>query len=410
MADAPENGPEDESVKKGPVRQQSSLKQPIPKQFGKPILMPDKPTINIGRNIPPNGSDLILYSCDAEFSVGPMQSFVLDSLDAAVDDKVFIESDDSYEIRAVGELLLAGIVSIPNSNKNTQSSVAINSEDLIHENLHKFLLAQRLGFINSRIDSVWIPLLGTGSAGLSLTKSAEIIKAVIDIITGLISQQLKQINIALPKEISDEDEAKILEIFGVTPSEPPIDSSDTPSTAMPGYFYWDRPVKAGDDDVLGRNAIARIIGSKVGNLWRSREKDDTRPYAVHLSGRWGSGKSSILNFLEEHLRNDKSQWPDETGRTHQPTPKGWIVVNYNAWQMQDAGPAWWSLRNAVASQGYSALGWWRGPWLCATDWCWRRSQMLRPWLWVAFVFSYSSPCRSSSTHFPPRKNQLAHWG
>jgi len=78
------------------------------------------------------------------------------------------------------------------------------------------------------------------------------------------------------------------------------------------------------------------------------------PFMVHIAGRWGSGKSTILNFLGETLRQDKSLTPPLTGQVGE-TRKNWVVVDFNAWQHQAQRPAWWSLYNAVADQAASQL-------------------------------------------------------
>lgn len=150
---------------------------------------------------------------------------------------------------------------------------------------------------------------------------------------------------------------------------------------MPDQLHADTAVEGEDGDDLGRILIATNIAENIRKVWVEHHQEKSRPFAVHLSGRWGSGKSSILNLLRDKLENDKSYGDPSPGTTRAPAKKGWIVVEYNAWRMQDAGPAWWSLLNAVTDQGFGELGA-RGLWLRTRDRYWRSSQVARPWVLV----------------------------
>ena len=55
-------------------------------------------------------------------------------------------------------------------------------------------------------------------------------------------------------------------------------------------------------------------------------------FIVHLHGPWGSGKSSVLNFLEEALTTGDDDW---------------LVVRFNAWRDQRRQPPWWSLISCI---------------------------------------------------------------
>jgi KAP family P-loop domain len=62
---------------------------------------------------------------------------------------------------------------------------------------------------------------------------------------------------------------------------------------------------------------------------------------LNIHGSWGSGKTSLLNFLRDELLSKKD--PE------------WIVVEFNAWQNQQTGPPWLSLINAVFEQSVKRL-------------------------------------------------------
>ena len=60
----------------------------------------------------------------------------------------------------------------------------------------------------------------------------------------------------------------------------------------------DRPILAIDDDKLGRKTFVLQLASAL--------VDETSRLStgavIGLMGEWGSGKSSVLNFVEEHLK------------------------------------------------------------------------------------------------------------
>src|SRR4051812_26247730 len=70
-------------------------------------------------------------------------------------------------------------------------------------------------------------------------------------------------------------------------------------------------------------------------------------FLILLDGRWGTGKSSILNFLRAELEHSDDRW---------------VIVASTAGQRAQAGPAWGallpSLRNRL-SDDLSRLARWR---------------------------------------------------
>jgi hypothetical protein len=92
-------------------------------------------------------------------------------------------------------------------------------------------------------------------------------------------------------------------------------------------FHIDEPAAF---DQLGRLPFARYLAAKL----RYLRQEQVGPFLVNLDGRWGSGKSSVLNILEAELRKEL---PPEEG------PSGWTVVRFNAWQQQRFDPPWWPL-------------------------------------------------------------------
>jgi KAP family P-loop domain len=157
-------------------------------------------------------------------------------------------------------------------------------------------------------------------------------------------------------------------------------------------FYADHPAH---QDVLNRRAVAETIATMIENVWRDgriEKKDVDRTFMVHLHGRWGSGKTSILNFLKDALRGgESSSSPAARMATSTPGGPAWVIIDYNAWRNQKLGPAWWTLMETVLTEAREQLGGWsrsRGRALILRDWWWRvRIGYLPYWLTLTLVLS-----------------------
>ena len=103
-------------------------------------------------------------------------------------------------------------------------------------------------------------------------------------------------------------------------------------------------------DLLNRKSVAVMLAIRLRKLARLDQGaglDEPGSFLILLDGRWGTGKSSLLNFLRDELEHSDDRW---------------LVVAFNAWQQERVGPAWWalltSLRNRL-SDDLSRLGRWR---------------------------------------------------
>jgi len=172
-------------------------------------------------------------------------------------------------------------------------------------------------------------------------------------------------------------------------------------------FYSDHPARR---DLLNRKAAAETIATIIENVWKedAKEEDIDRTFMVHLHGRWGSGKTSILNFLKDALLSQSANNSSEKGSPLSISlDPSWVIVEYNAWRNQNLGPAWWTLMEAVYRQARDQLGGCRRLWLILRDRLWRmRCSYARYsfaaalavvlglsliWLWRASLFGAERP-------------------
>ncbi|MFL6844575.1 MAG: P-loop NTPase fold protein [Allosphingosinicella sp.] len=122
-------------------------------------------------------------------------------------------------------------------------------------------------------------------------------------------------------------------------------------------------------DELGRAAFADILAERIREARKSGQTTEPTAFIVHLHGPWGSGKSSVLNFLEENLSTGDHPW---------------IVVRFNAWRDQRLQPPWWRLITTIYYGARAKLGW-RSPWLWLRWLVWRVRADYMPLLSVLAV-------------------------
>ena len=170
----------------------------------------------------------------------------------------------------------------------------------------------------------------------------------------------------------------------------------------------DSPARETDVDILGRKTFARALVERMIQI-REEEKIDTKKehekgaFLIHIHGPWGSGKSSLLNFMRYELEGSKKQIssmpnflllknnPDrqEKKTVDKEMKNKWIVVMFNAWRHQRTGPPWWSLMDAVFKSGVSSLrkiSWWRCIFIVLWEYSWRLWKCTSPILWGLTIF------------------------
>lgn len=96
---------------------------------------------------------------------------------------------------------------------------------------------------------------------------------------------------------------------------------------MPG-MVTDNPIKSSRDDLLGRKAFAATIADEI------RAFDASEGFVAGILGPWGSGKTSIINMVVEHLSSDP---PIE-------------VIHFNPWMFSGADQLVESFFSEIAAQ------------------------------------------------------------
>ena len=88
-------------------------------------------------------------------------------------------------------------------------------------------------------------------------------------------------------------------------------------------FYSDRPINSGNEDKLNRKGFARLLARTLVNL------DSKDTFTVGLFGKWGCGKTSLVNMTLEEIENIQAE--DEL-------KKEIIIVHFEPWNFTDTNP------------------------------------------------------------------------
>ncbi|MDX3101857.1 caspase, EACC1-associated type [Nonomuraea angiospora] len=123
------------------------------------------------------------------------------------------------------------------------------------------------------------------------------------------------------------------------PAEEQADAE--PATGAEEDLEWSTDAPA-TVDLLHRAPIATVIALRL------VETHVTQPgtsFLLHVDGPWGSGKSSLLNLVEERVA------------------PYFQVVRFDAWQQSRLAPAWWSLLTALRSEITRSRPQWRRPFI-----------------------------------------------
>jgi len=91
-------------------------------------------------------------------------------------------------------------------------------------------------------------------------------------------------------------------------------------------LYVEEPIETAKDDSLGRAPLARSLAEKV----LGRNVESCMVFGV--SGPWGSGKTSFMNLVQEHLEarsREKKWWKKATWRDRRI-----LILRFNPWSYQ----------------------------------------------------------------------------
>ncbi|WP_293908271.1 P-loop NTPase fold protein [Phenylobacterium sp.] len=174
------------------------------------------------------------------------------------------------------------------------------------------------------------------------------------------------------------------------PGSPAANRAPSPPAAAPrpDLDFFDDDAEL-DNDALGRAGLAVMVARRLHTIWRNlnvggdRQRRDSRAsFVVHLDAPWGGGKTTFANFVARALnpygfgRRPASFLTQRYGDgvnlsatfAQDPPPQDaapsalpddvcrpWIVVPFNAWQMEHCTPPWWAFYQVMHEASFKAI-------------------------------------------------------
>ena len=98
-----------------------------------------------------------------------------------------------------------------------------------------------------------------------------------------------------------------------------MDKENQNMTNNKNVFISDAPISSCEADILGRGKFAKSLAK---NILRHEDKNTI---VIGLYGKWGSGKSSIVNILLEDIKQTKEI----------PEDKKPLIIEFNPWNFSE---------------------------------------------------------------------------
>ena len=85
-------------------------------------------------------------------------------------------------------------------------------------------------------------------------------------------------------------------------------------------FYSDKPISSHYEDVFHRSGFAKVLAKSMLDM------DNTETYTIGLFGKWGSGKTSLLNMMLNEIETLQNDIPEDNKC---------IIIHFEPWNFSD---------------------------------------------------------------------------
>lgn len=86
-------------------------------------------------------------------------------------------------------------------------------------------------------------------------------------------------------------------------------------------FYSDKPISSSHEDMFHRSGFAKLLAKAIIDL------NNTDTYTIGLFGKWGSGKTSLVNMMLQEIENQQDVVPDN---------EKIIIIHFEPWNFSDS--------------------------------------------------------------------------
>lgn len=149
---------------------------------------------------------------------------------------------------------------------------------------------------------------------------------------GYLKELKKEVSEPLPEILSPQGISRYEQMFRFIPKN---DEDVSDNVTNQSDTELDNP----GDDLLNRNEFAGFLVKLLNQTYLGKGS-----FSVHLYAPWGAGKTSVMNFMRQHMIQ-----PAEG-------EKKWQTVYFNSWQNQNLSPPWWSMMHTVYNAVKKDLG------------------------------------------------------
>jgi hypothetical protein len=165
-----------------------------------------------------------------------------------------------------------------------------------------------------------------------------------------------------------------------------ISEEDDLSGEIESSILWSISTKLDNDaetteDLLNRKEFSAFLAGEINDLMKrtlESKKTEDKSSIFNIYGAWGSGKSTFVKMLKEHLKMAPLKLNEKDYE--------WINVDFNAWRNQHIKPVWWSLLDHLTSQmSMQEPRFFKRQWLKFKEWKWRVKAAHGYWLLVPMV-------------------------
>ena len=91
-------------------------------------------------------------------------------------------------------------------------------------------------------------------------------------------------------------------------------------------FYSDKPISVSDEDLFHRSGFSKLLAKSIIDM------NNTDTYTIGSFGKWGHGKTSLINMTLHEIENQQSKNVED---------KRIIIVHFEPWNFSDNLIASW---------------------------------------------------------------------
>ncbi len=95
--------------------------------------------------------------------------------------------------------------------------------------------------------------------------------------------------------------------------------------------YHDNPIESADEDILGRDKFSKHLAGAILNWGEKLKPDEKKSLVIGINAEWGSGKSSVINMVEEELQKRGAGKAELQKQAPSKNDSNVVIIKFNPW-------------------------------------------------------------------------------